>query len=119
MAAVPHLQKPFTMDGELGCGAAGEPGLAGERRVAPWWIPLAFKTSSDIGHTLGAAGDVRKRDTHLHPAGKTAKPHNTTRWDSLLMSITLLPCSSPINSHHCLGIFRSEWTPRTQHAAES
>ena len=36
------------MDGELGCGAAGEPGLAEERRVAPWWIPLAFKTSSDI-----------------------------------------------------------------------
>ena len=42
------LQKPFTMDGELGCGAAGEPGLAGEMRVAPWWIPLAFTTSSDI-----------------------------------------------------------------------
>ena len=42
------LQKPFTKDGELGCGAAGEPGLAGERRVAPWWIPLAFKTSSDV-----------------------------------------------------------------------
>ena len=42
------LQKPFTMDGELGCGAAGEPGLAGERKAAPWWIPLAFKTSSDV-----------------------------------------------------------------------
>jgi hypothetical protein len=41
-------QRPFTMDGELGCGSADEPGIPGEQRVAPWWIPISFKTASDI-----------------------------------------------------------------------
>ena len=40
-------------------------------------------------YALGAAGDVRKRDTHPHPAGIFAKPYNTTHWDSLLMSFLL------------------------------
>ena len=42
------LQRPFTMDGELGCGTASEPGLSGEERVAPWWIPISFKTAREI-----------------------------------------------------------------------
>ena len=42
------LQRPFTMDGELGCGTASEPGLSGEKRMAPWWIPVSFKTASEI-----------------------------------------------------------------------
>lgn len=36
------------MDGELGCGTASEPGLPGEEKVAPWWIPVSFKTASEI-----------------------------------------------------------------------
>ena len=42
------LQRPFTMDEELGCGTASEPGIPGEQRVAPWWIPISFKTATDI-----------------------------------------------------------------------
>lgn len=36
------------MDGELGCGTASEPGIPSKQRVAPWWIPISFKTATDI-----------------------------------------------------------------------
>ena len=78
------LQKPFTMDGELGCGAAGEPGLAGERQVTPWWVPLAFKTSRDIA-------------THWAPLETcaSATPIYTlqVRLPSLTAPLTGVPCS--------------------------
>ena len=70
------------MDGELGCGTANEPGLSGEKRVAPWWIPVSFKTSTEIDihwapleacaslepiYTLQASsqGDPALQSTHL------------------------------------------------------
>ena len=60
-------------------------------------------------HPLDAARDVRERNAHLHPAGKTAKPHNTTHWASLLMSMKQLFCSylikqSPLLRHFLLGM---------------
>lgn len=45
------VQRPFTIDGVLGCGSGFEPGMAGVEKVPPWWVPVSFATATQLDIT--------------------------------------------------------------------
>ena len=111
------------MDGELSCGTASEPGLSGEERMAPWWIPVSFKTASEID-TRWAPLDTCASLAPIYTLKASTSPNATWRCNpSRNTCITLLfacPCTGKIVSCRVHPVweraFLDTWIP-SEHSA--